>query len=79
MQAPVFIPPPIKNTQKCDRCGLQYPIEEKACSHCKDLTDQQVNILILKSQEEQKGNSNLGKLFIYAAIALGLAMLLLSY
>lgn len=78
MQAPTFIPPPINNTKKCNRCSLQYPIEEEVCTHCKDLTDQQVKELLSKLQEEHKGNSNLGKFFIYVTVLLVIVMLIAS-
>jgi len=78
MQAPIFIPPPVNNTKKCNKCGLQYPTKEDACTHCKDLTDQEIKELKSKLQEEHKGNSNLGKLFIYVAILLVIAMLIAS-
>lgn len=47
------------------------------CSHCKDLTDREVENLMAQYEEEQKGNANLGRLFIYIAILilLGLAII----
>ena len=78
MPAPIFIPPPINSMQKCNRCNLQFPTEEKFCPHCKELTDEEVKALKLKKQEEHKGNSNLGKFFIYAAILLILLMVAVS-
>jgi len=78
MQAPIFIPPPINNTKKCTRCGLQYPIKEDACAHCKDLTDQEVEELLSKLKEEHEGNSNIGKFFIYVAALLVIVMFIAS-
>ena len=75
MHVPLIIPP-FKRRKKCSRCGLLYPKKEKFCPHCNDLDDKQVHELKLKFQEEQKGNENLGKLFLYLAVIIALLVLI---
>ena len=70
----MFIPPRIVITKKCRRCGLRYRWREKQCTHCSNLTDNEVNELKLRYKEEHKGNANLGRLFIYFAILIAVAM-----
>jgi len=79
MEAPIFIPPSIRRTRKCDRCGLLYPKKETQCTHCADLTDREVEEFKLRIKAEHEGNSNLGKLFFYIVmlIAIGMAILLI--
>jgi len=61
----MFAPPPISHSNKCERCGLRYPESEMECTHCKNLTDPEVDELISKSKNELKGNENLGRLLLY--------------
>ena len=70
----MFIPPRIVITKKCPRCALRYRWREKQCTHCSNLTDNEVNELKLRYKEEHKGNANLGRLFIYFAILIAVAM-----
>ena len=74
----IFIPPPINQTQKCHRCGMQYSINSENCTHCSNLTDKDVETLKIKKSEEHEGNANLGKLFLYIAILAVIGMLVLS-
>ena len=76
MSASIFIPPPLKFTKKCDRCGLLYPEEEDICTHCNGLTDEEVETLKEKYAAELKGNSNLGLLLLFFSVFLIGAMLL---
>ncbi len=73
----MIIPPLFHRVNKCNRCGLLYPKRMTQCSHCKDLTDREVEDLKAQYEEEHKGNANLGRLFIYIAILilLGLAII----
>lgn len=73
----MFIPPRIVITKKCPRCKLRYPRREIECTHCNNLTDQEVEKLIIKYKEEHKGNANLGRLFIYFAVLIAIAMAIL--
>jgi len=74
---PLFIPPPLKLTKKCNRCGLLYPKDEEQCSHCSNLSDQEVLELKDNFKNEQAGNNNLGKLLFIAIILLMLMALIL--
>ena len=52
-------------------------MEGKQCTHCRTLSDSDVEKLKLRYKEEHKGNAYLGRLFIYAAILImiGIAFL----
>ena len=69
----LFIPPRIVITKKCQ---LRYRWREKQCTHCSELTDNDVEKLKLQYQEEHKGNANLGRWFIFFAvlIIIGIAL-----
>ena len=75
----MFVPPPIRESNKCNRCGLRYPETESECPNCKDLTDSEVESLKSESQNKQEGNTNLGKLFLYitALIVVGMVIALI--
>ncbi|MCW8932866.1 MAG: hypothetical protein OQL19_21825 [Gammaproteobacteria bacterium] len=75
----MFVPPPLKLTNKCERCGLLYPKKEAKCSHCSDLSDQEVIYLKHKFAKEQQGNANLGKLLLFIASIIALVMMTLIY
>lgn len=53
------------------------PRREIECTHCNNLTDQEVEKLIIKYKEEHKGNANLGRLFIYFAVLIAIGMAIL--
>ena len=72
----MFIPPPIRTSNKCKRCGLRYPTTEVTCIHCKDLTDSEAKELKQKSANEREGNENLGKLFLYITAFIVIVMVL---
>lgn len=75
----MFIPPPVHETKKCTRCGLLYPKDENECSHCSELTDKEVINLKEDFVEEQKGNSELGKLFLFISSIVALIMIILAF
>ena len=66
----MFIPPRIVITKKCPRCKLRFHWKEKKCTHCSGLTNHEVNKLKERYNEEHKGNAQLGRWFIFAAIVL---------
>ncbi len=70
MVGPILFPLKIKLTKKCQRCGLRYPRKEKECSHCKNLTDREVENLRAKMEEEHESNKNMGRLFMYISLLL---------
>ena len=73
----IFIPPKIVFTKKCIRCKLRYPVKENQCTHCYNLTDIQVESLKARYVEEQKGNSALGKQFLFYAFLISMVILLI--
>ena len=66
-----------KPTKKCDRCGLYYPETENKCTHCGELSGDELQLLLERIEEERKSSNNLGKLFFYIAILIVIGMLLL--
>lgn len=74
----MFIPPVIRRVKKCQRCELLYPRMKAQCTHCIDLTDQQVEELKKRYEEEHKGNANLGRFFIYIAILIALSLVIIN-
>jgi hypothetical protein len=70
--------PRIRRTLKCARCGLRYPVKDAQCPHCAQLSDREVERLRQRIADEHRGNANLGRLFLYIAVLLLLAILLFS-
>jgi uncharacterized membrane protein YvbJ len=75
MNTPIFIPPPIRQSKKCDRCGLQYDIEEVECPHCHNLSDAEVALLKQKEEQEAEGESKIGIILLFiAAVIIGIML-----
>lgn len=72
------VPIEIKLTKKCGRCGLRYPNEEINCTHCTGLSDQEVEVLRKRCNDEHPANVNLGRLFLYIAVLILVGMLIAS-
>ena len=71
----LLLPPSIRSTIKCERCGQLYPKKQAECSHCSNLSDREVEELKETADEEREGNANLGRLFFYLAIIILLGIL----
>jgi hypothetical protein len=71
--------PVVKMTIKCARCGLRYPKNETVCTHCSDLSNQEVENLKTRYDNEHYGNARLGRLFISISILLLVGMLMLGF
>jgi hypothetical protein len=63
--------------KRCERCGLYYTEKLSKCSHCSDLDERGLQLLLERHEESLKGNASLGKFFILGVIIIG-AMLLLT-
>ena len=74
MQVPIRI----SLTKKCKRCGLRYPQKESICVHCTGLSEQKAHKLKERYKNEQQGNANLGRLFLYIAMLILVGMLIFS-
>ena len=74
----LFIPPPLRLSKKCSRCGLRYPFGAEHCVHCKDLSEREVEQLRETVKEQNKAHRYLGQLFFYLAALLFIAMLIFS-
>lgn len=62
-----FLPPRIRLSKVCERCGLWYPKKESECTHCKDLGDSEILQLKEKYDGYYEGNSKLGTQFLIVA------------
>ena len=63
MQVPIHV----RKRQTCQRCGLNYDIDEPSCVHCAELSDTEVEALKERYREEQEGNHQLGLILICLA------------
>jgi uncharacterized membrane protein YvbJ len=59
-----------KPTQKCNRCGQQYSIENEHCPHCHNLSEAELIELKKRISEAKESNRNLGKIFFLVAIVI---------
>ena len=76
----MLAPPPIRFSKKCSRCGLRHPRKAANCVHCHDLSDAEMEEMLLRKKQAHKNTANIGKLFLYIAalIATGFVILLLT-
>lgn len=74
--SPVFLPPKVKPSQSCERCGHWYDLGLKSCHHCLDLTDAQAQALRARLQQRKRADSSLGGLFLFIAAMVAMAVLL---
>jgi len=72
-----FVPPRIRFSQVCERCGLWYPKKEAECTHCKDLGDPEVAKLKEEYDGYHEGNASMGAKFLIAAGIVALVFLAL--
>ena len=62
---------------RCQRCGLRHPASAESCPHCGELDDAEVEQLRRRVEREQKGQAELGRVFlILTAVIVGLLLLL---
>lgn len=77
MAAPIFIPPPVGRSEKCQRCSLRYPARKDECPHCKGLSEQEVETLRQQALQRHLAHAHLGKLFLILAIIIIVGLLIL--
>ena len=74
----MFAPPPIRFSNKCKRCGLRYPSKAQECVHCGNLTDSEMEEMLLIKKSAHKNTANIGKLFLYITALIIVGMVLAS-
>ena len=74
----MFAPPPIRFSNKCNRCGLRYPRKAGKCVHCSDLSDVEIEDMLLHKRQAHKNTANIGKLFLYITILIVIGFIILS-
>lgn len=72
---PTFLPPPIRRSQKCARCGLMFPKKASGCGHCKGLSDNEAQQRKESRQGTDKANANLGILCLSLAVLAGTVLI----
>lgn len=68
-----------KPTKPCERCGLRHPIDEVRCSHCKDISDQELPTFKENIGTQHELGAKLCSIFFVVALALGVFLFLLSF
>ena len=71
------MPPPLRKSKECGRCGLQRPLEDE-CPHCAGLSDTELMHLRARLEEEMKSSQNLGWLFMFVAALIFAGLYLMS-
>lgn len=74
----MFAPPPIRFSNKCKRCGLRYPRKAKECVHCSNLTDLEMEEMLVQKRSAHKNTANIGKLFFYIALLILAGMIIIA-
>lgn len=77
MRPAIFIPPSMRHSKKCHRCGLLYDENESHCTHCKELSDEEVVKLRKNVEMQNQENKKLGMLFFFICAILLLFMVLI--
>jgi len=62
--------------KRCRRCQLYYSETLEKCLHCSELNDSELAQLKAQHQETLQDNSTFGKYLLWAAIVVGLLLLL---
>lgn len=73
---PIFVPPALHRTRRCERCRLHYPRSLDRCPHCIDVPDNQLEALRQRVGGAHAGNARLGRWLLVAAIVLLVVLLI---
>jgi len=77
--SPVFLPPKIRFSAECERCGMSYPRSELHCPHCADIKDgAELEAFKQQHQDSVQDNKGLGRIFIVVAAILAVIILIIS-
>ena len=63
--------PEYKEMSQCERCGLEHEANLSNCPHCSALNDNELQGFLDKYDKELHSNAKLGKLYIVAALIIG--------
>ena len=75
MLPPLMLPPALRKSVRCDRCGLNFKASERSCTHCADLSDAEALELRRHHAETLQSNAQLGRVFGLLAAVLALVVL----
>ena len=62
--------------KKCERCGLYYLEKSEKCSHCGDLDENGLRMLLESHEQELEGNKSIGKVFFFIALLVAVPLIL---
>ena len=74
----MYVPPPLRFSKKCKRCGLRYPGVADKCVHCTDLSDVEMDDMLLHRRQAHKNTADIGKLFLYISILIVVGFIIFS-
>jgi hypothetical protein len=75
----MYVPPPIRFSDKCKRCGLRYPRKADRCVHCDGLTDEEMEAMLARKKQAHGNTANIGRLFLYIGALLLIGLFILSF
>ena len=65
----MYVPPFLaKKTKRCERCDLRYPANEDACTHCGELSDDELTQLRMRESSQRAAYSRLGVIMLVMAL-----------
>lgn len=64
--------------RECERCGLYFDSKLETCPHCSELDNAGLLELKQKIERQHQANKNLGVLFFYLAVLIGIGLLLMA-
>ena len=62
--------------KKCERCGLYYVEKSAKCSHCGDLDESGLQVLLESHEEELDANKSIGKIFFFVSLLVAIPLIL---
>ncbi len=65
----MYVPPFLaKKTKRCERCDLNFPASAAACTHCGELTDEELVQLRTRESARREAYGRLGAIMLVIAL-----------
>ena len=65
----MYVPPILaKKTKRCERCDLNFPASEAACTHCGELSDEELVQLRTRDSARRESYERLGVIMLVIAL-----------
>ncbi len=69
----MYVPPFLaKKTKRCERCDLRYPASEARCTHCGELSDDELAQLRMREDSQRAAYGRLGVIMLVLALVVAL-------